>query len=107
MQGIKEGSKLPPGMTEDPGKLSKEQLAELGVTRLPASVGEAHDRLNSDTCAHCTGLHCCLRSPLPGPDHLLWPSPPLVQVFLEHSRFSMKAWCFFTEARIFTRLGIG
>ena len=71
-QGVKEGSKLPPGMTEDPGKLSKEQLAELGVTRLPASVGEAHDRLNSDTRAHCcAGLHCHLRATLPCPDHLL------------------------------------
>ena len=52
VQGIKEGSKLPPGMTEDPGKLSKEQLAELGVSRLPASVGEAHQRLDSDTRAY-------------------------------------------------------
>ena len=79
MQGIKEGSKLPPGMTEDPGKLSDEQLAKLGVTRLPGSVDEAHDRLNSDTCAQRKGLPRCMHAQLPGPGCWPWLYSLLVQ----------------------------
>jgi glutamine synthetase len=56
LSGIERGSRLPAESTRDPGRLSSQELAAAGITRLPLSLGQAISALErSDVLREAMG----------------------------------------------------